>query len=366
MKTRLYLIVFSIIFCCFLALFSQVPAVMAVGAPSDNMTVPGFDGGEETQGEIEPLVAYTLFGPSTQSPDTLPSVLPVFNGSSGGDGFRITGDETWFLDIDVNKEGWVYIYEYFPEESAVQGRWITYKWLLPESGVWRFGPFIAGTDEAEGQHIYRIWFYSDGSWAGEDAAGSQGNLVYWTYAGEEPVIEPAQATPPPVQPEQDTAQNELLEFISRPLVWSLGLLIIVLLALGGFYFYRRYRGSGGKDKQQAVAERKPDELPVTASPARINARILLPNNMELKLDGNVRTIGRDDLARALDRDKLILISRKHFQVKMQDERFFIEDLGSANGTSLNGADIRSSGATEINNGDTIGLAGTTELKFYIV
>jgi hypothetical protein len=365
MKTRVLLIAFSLIFCSLLILFSQVSGVTAVGAPSDNMTIPGFDGGGETQGEIEPIVEYTLLGPSTQSPNALPSVLPVFTGTSGGDGFVITGDETWYLDIDVNAEGWVYIYEYFPEGSAVQGRWITYKWQLPESGVWRFGPFTAGNNEAEGQHIYRIWFYSDGNWAGEDAVGSQGNLVYWTYARQAPVQEPEQITPPPVQPEQNASQNELLEFISRPLVWSLGLLILVLLALGGFFLYRRYKGNGSRGEQQEVAAVEP-EKDTGAIASRVTARILLPNDMELKLNGNSRTIGRDDLARALDRDKLILVSRKHFQVRMQDEQFFIEDLGSANGTSLNGADISSSGAVEINNGDVIGLAGTTELKFYIV
>jgi hypothetical protein len=363
MKLKLSLVVLALVFSVFL-LFSSVPGVFAVGAPSDNMTVPGFNEGEQSQGEIAPPVEHILLGPSLQAQSTPPSVLVSFTGTSGEGVSIITGNESWYLDIDVNADGWVYIYEYFPQGSVPQGRWITYKWQLPESGIWRFGPFVPDAGEAEGQYAYRIWFYSNGQWAG-DEAGSQGNMVYWTYSRELPVEQPEPVTPAPEPQQEATFWDKLVQFVSQPLVWSLGLLVIVLLVLGGLYYFRRYRKNGGKSVEAPVTGAEPVK-PAESAPAKVNARILLPNNMEIKLDSSSRVIGRDDLARALGRDKLVLISRRHFSVRAEDGQFFIEDLGSANGTGVNGTDIGKNVSTPLNDGDVISLAAATELKFYIV
>jgi hypothetical protein len=367
MKTRLLLI--ALILGIFTMLFFRAPGVMAVGAPSDNMTVPGFTGVDESQGEIPPVVEYTLLGPSLQAEETPPAILPVFTAASGQGGFNITGNETWYLDIDVNTDGWIYIYESYPEGAEPPGRYITYKWQLPQSGIWRFGPFITADNEAEGQHIYHIWFYSNGQWAGDNGPDSQGTLVNWTYTRNTSAAEPAPVTspPPPAQPEQETFFDKLLNFFSQPLVWSLSLLVLVVVVLGGFYYYWRYRRNVVTEEPEPANVPEP-ELEETPQPltAKVNARILLPNNTEIKLDGGSRIIGRDDLARALSMDKLILISRKHFKVQVQDEQFFIEDLGSANGTTVNGTDISNSGSVSIKDDDVIGLAGTVDLRFNVL
>ena len=77
-------------------------------------------------------------------------------------------------------------------------------------------------------------------------------------------------------------------------------------------------------------------------------------------------IGRGDLARALSLDDLVLISRRHFEVKLDDEQFYVEDLGSANGTHLNGEDISGKGPVSLNNDDIIELAGAISLKFHLL
>jgi len=96
------------------------------------------------------------------------------------------------------------------------------------------------------------------------------------------------------------------------------------------------------------------------------ARVLLPNYMEIKLNGSGKIIGRDDLVRALGLDELVLISRRHMEIKLQDGGFYIQDMGSTNGTSLNGEDISSSGLVALGDGDIIGLSGVTELQFNLL
>ena len=113
------------------ALLIPVSAVMAVGAPSDNMTIPGFIDDDQAQDEIPVPVNYIRYGPSAQSDNTTAGIIPAFISSSGEKDLIITADETWYLDIDINVDGWVYIYEYYPEGAGIRGRWIAYKLQLP-------------------------------------------------------------------------------------------------------------------------------------------------------------------------------------------------------------------------------------------
>ena len=98
----------------------------------------------------------------------------------------------------------------------------------------------------------------------------------------------------------------------------------------------------------------------------ISARIVLPNGMEISLAGGSTVIGRGDLARALSPDELGLISRRHFEIKSEDEQFYIEDMESANGTMLNGEDISGKGPVSLNDDDVIEPAGAIQLKFLLL
>jgi preprotein translocase subunit YajC len=368
MNGRTLFIAIVLFFGLFIALFIPVSGVMATGAPSDNMTIPGFTDADQSQGEIMVPVEYTRLGPSAQSDNATAEVILSFIAPFTQGELTITGNEQWYLDIDINVDGWIYIYEYYPEDSELSGRWIAYKMQLPESGIWEFGPFTADSDEPEGQHIYRIWFYNEGTWVGEDAVAPQGILIYWTYqreispVDEDIAVPPSKITPPPAA--EKGFIEKLYEFIMATALWFLAFPLLVMLVVSGFVIYRVYfsKSSQNYHTEKAAVE---SGNPVSIS-SGIRARLLLPNYMEIKLNSSGKVIGREDLVRTLELDQLVLRSRRHLEIKLQDDGFYIKDLGSANGTSLNDEDISSSGMVALNDGDIIGLAGVTELQFNLL
>lgn len=366
MKLMLPFHISAFIFTALAALFVGTAVVSAVGPATDNVTVLDIPAGDQPGDEIKPSVAYVLQGPSSQSRDTPPDFIPIFIGASEGDGFKVSGNESWHLDVDINVPGWLYIYEYFPEGEDWAGRWIAYKWHLMQSGLWRLGPFTSEDDEPEGEHIYRVWFYSEGRWAGEEDQNSpQGKLVYWTYVKGQTAHTSGEPAESKLAPTGDKLADRLHRLVNSPIVIiSLALLVIILL---GLYFSRRYLGWGrGRGAGSPPAETGSQRMPASSPLTAVSAKIALPNGMEIVLDNNTKVIGRGDLARVLDIDELGLISRRHFEIRVQDERFYIEDLGSANGTKLNGADISGKGPVGLNHDDVIELADTIRLKFYVL
>ena len=76
-----------------------------------------------------------------------------------------------------------------------------------------------------------------------------------------------------------------------------------------------------------------------------------------------RTFGRPDFVKYIQESDYKFISRKHFTIFKEDDRFFIQDEGSSNGTKLNGEEIRGIGKKEITDNDKILVADTVELQF---
>lgn len=74
--------------------------------------------------------------------------------------------------------------------------------------------------------------------------------------------------------------------------------------------------------------------------------------------GAYRVFGRSDF---LWHPKYIYISRRHFAVLYEAGGYYVEDLGSTNGTFLNGADIRGMGRVPLKPGDVIDVAGVVQL-----
>ena len=371
MKSLLLFLAIALIFGVVAALLGHTSSIGAVGAPTDNSTATDNSTipnpiGDQSYDEIKPLVNYDLLGPTSQPKSTPPNIIPGFIGASEQDKFKITANETWYLDLDINTPGWLYIHEYFPSGENFQGKWIAYKWQLLQSGLWRLGPFTPKNNEPEGLHIYRIWFYSDGQWAGEDPNIPQDNLVYWTYSKSQSAEQiPTQPLTAPVK--ETPFLDNLHSFITQPLVLVLGPLVLIAIVMLGFYMSRRYsRRGGSQDTVSLLSEAEPEGSFAALSSAIASAKIVLPNGMEVQLAGNSRVIGRGDLARALGLDELGLISRQHFEIKSEDEQFYIEDLDSANGTKLNGADISGKGTVSLNDDDVIEPAGAIRVKFYIL
>jgi hypothetical protein len=155
----------------------------------------------------------------------------------------------------------------------------------------------------------------------------------------------------------------------QPVVLITGSLLLVIIVLLGLYLYWRYwrhaRRGSNQDRESADVT-DVQELSEGMSSDTASAKIALPNGMEIQIDGNGRVIGRGDLARALALDELGLVSRRHFEVKTENEQFYIEDLDSANGTRLNGEEISGKGQVELNNDDVIEPAGAIQLKFLLL
>ncbi len=59
------------------------------------------------------------------------------------------------------------------------------------------------------------------------------------------------------------------------------------------------------------------------------------------------------------------VSRKHARMKLMRDRIFIEDLGSTNGTSVNGQAIEDKGPVTINNGDQV-IIGSVVMKLRVL
>ena len=357
------------IFSAVTMLLGQTAGIWAIGAPTDNTTIPIVPAADEVSNELEPLVNHVMLGPSSQKEDTPPSFIPDFIGPSERDKFKVTADENWYLNVDINMPGWLYIYEYFPVGEDFQGKWIAYKWQLLQSGIWRLGPFVPADNEPEGQHIYRIWFYSDGKWAAENPDAPQNSLVYWTYSKDKPVEQSGEQIPPQPPPTTSievTPVNKAYEFITQPVALVLGSLLIIIIIAGGIYMYWRYARRKRSQVTESANESETQKLSAVSPSNVTSAKIVLSNGVEIHLSGGSRVIGRGDIARALSLDELGLISRRHFEIKSEDEQFYIEDLDSANGTILNGEDISGKGPVSLNNDDVIEPAGTIQLKFLLL
>ena len=366
MRNALLLLALALIFGALSALSLQTAPVGALGAPTDNTTMPNVPAGDQSQDEIKPPVEYVLLGPTSQSKDAPPNFIAGFIAASEQEEFTVTANENWYLDVDINTPGWIYIYEYFPVGGDFQGQWIAYKWQLLESGLWRLGPFTPTNNEPEGQHIYRIWFYSDGQWATGDPDTPQNNLVYWTYSKgklAEPAAEPVPPPSPIAPAEEASFPAKVYKFITQPVVLVLGASLVVIAGLSLLMIYVVRRRSQYRVSLRNEAE--PEELSA-ALPSAVRAKIMLPNGIEIPIAGKGRVIGRGDLARVLSLDNLGLISRRHFEIELDDEQCYIKDLGSSNGTHLNGKDISGQGPVSLDDDDIIEPAGAIHLKFHLL
>ncbi len=402
----------------------------AVGAPSDNYTIPDIPTENTTSDEIKPPVNFLLEGPSSQGKSALPGVIAAFTSVPAHDNNDITVDDRWYLDIDINAPGWLYIYEYYPNESNPTGKWIAYKWHIKESGAWKLGPFSAQSGENEGQHSYRIWFYSSGQWAAENPKSPQNNVISWTYHRTAPglIITNFEINPPGINAGDGTLlfwdvqgassieisglgtmsgpggtliikpsvtttyiltardaggktlsqsatvtvrpvpfAEQAMKVLGNPVILVMLLAAGVIIVLAFLLMRRRYAGQSEiKDIPSLPVPLLPEKKEEFHPLAAARAILEVPNGPGIRIAGDSTTVGRADLARSLEIDKLSLISRQHFRITFREEQYFIEDLGSAGGTSVNSADIRVSGAVSLEDDDLIEPSGAVKLRFHIL
>jgi pSer/pThr/pTyr-binding forkhead associated (FHA) protein len=105
-------------------------------------------------------------------------------------------------------------------------------------------------------------------------------------------------------------------------------------------------------------------LPATTKETELMVAALeLPDGKIVPITSPRQVFGRADFEPYISPELLKYISRKHFAISLEPGGFFIEDLGSTNGTSVNGVDIRGKGKVPIKPGDVIEVGGVIKLKF---
>lgn len=161
--------------------------------------------------------------------------------------------------------------------------------------------------------------------------------------------------------------------------WIVGAIVIVAAAaMLAFVFVRR--GGGGAETTTTTTPPMPMQ-PQAPSPfggggettviqggggtKQYYAGFEMPNGQIVPITDINKEFGREDFRAQLPADVQQLISRRHFKVSFspRDKTFLIEDLGSANGTSVNNSDIRNKGRVPLKNNDVVSLGGVINLKF---
>lgn len=120
--------------------------------------------------------------------------------------------------------------------------------------------------------------------------------------------------------------------------------------------------SSEEEPSENTSPRANNEATMAGVPAKLvpYIRISYPNTADdeiLKLEGHLWVAGRDSNSEIpIDSPH---ISRKHFELVRTNEGFFITDLGSSNGTKLNGARIPPHEPTRLNSGDDLQIKNVT-------
>ena len=104
-------------------------------------------------------------------------------------------------------------------------------------------------------------------------------------------------------------------------------------------------------------EPAPEPEPEPTPPPRREQAVLLWDGRDVSLDQGVTVIGRSSGCDIVVDDPNV--SRRHAEIRRMGEGYSLVDLGSTNGTEVNGQRV---GETSLMNGDVIGV-GTTRLTF---
>jgi FHA domain/zinc-ribbon domain len=130
----------------------------------------------------------------------------------------------------------------------------------------------------------------------------------------------------------------------------------------------------GSDVQ--VVEAQAQSAPVSQN-GTMNAKLIVERGdspgVEFRLSGTEATIGRWDADNGIfpdvdldAHDTEAKVSRRHARIKMQEGKYYVEDLGSTNGTYVNrGRRLLPGNSHLLNDGDEV-IVGKTFMRFHIV
>ncbi len=125
----------------------------------------------------------------------------------------------------------------------------------------------------------------------------------------------------------------------------------------------------GEAAASVVAPKVADEpVAVKAAPAAV-PRLIMPNGVEIPISAEHTLLGRqspaDNIFPEIDLTELdpeSYVSRRHGQITRQGSKYLYEDVGSSNGSYINGNRLQSGIQTELHDCDVVRL-GRTEVTF---
>jgi FHA domain len=122
----------------------------------------------------------------------------------------------------------------------------------------------------------------------------------------------------------------------------------VLAILAAFIIENIYRKYSHKSKfSKNTKLMKPNEL---------HGILTLPNGEQLTITQDDKIFGREDFLGIIISEKLLFIGKEHFKLSLKDERLYIEDLNTKNGTQVNNEEIKGEGKVKLKDGDQISVA----------
>jgi len=177
----------------------------------------------------------------------------------------------------------------------------------------------------------------------------------------------------------DRKDTDLSFEVRSPIPWELivPLIVVAIAGAAGFIVVRQQRL-----KQAAPPGPTPAPAPAPSfetqlvQPGTIMIRaptgetmtltaVLQAGSRNLPITRLPQVFGRADFVGIAPREVINAISRRHFEIGYDyvQGAFYIQDLGSTNGTYVNGVDIRGKGLVPLRNGDRINVAGVLDLTF---
>jgi len=342
----------------FLTLLAQPSVAYAVGPLSDNSTADVGISGETGYDEIKPVVNAGLISTSAQPDTSLPSVLArlfVFPRQESVD----DSANIWYLDIDVNLQGWLYIYERRAQRQDTAGRWIAYKWQVSQSGIWRLGPFTSLQGITEGNHTYQIWFFSNGLWPAKEGSPEQPVIIELKHYESRP-LQTTALEPKTASASGKDTQDLYFSFAAVLLLVLVSLVILIAALVKRILWNKRKTQDHVNEAMIDTDQQK--NIPIVLT---IAAKLHFNSTGEASIIDitNDMVNGRKEVARVLDPDSLSYISREHIRITCDGDIFYIEDLNSANGTKLNGDKLVSLSKLTLKDKSVIDIAGVIQLTF---
>jgi len=335
-------------------------------------------------------------------------------------------NEIYFLEVSINQPGFLWVAEYYPTGSTGPSRhWILQNYRLPNAGTHRI-QFSPEPYQPEGKYVWALWFNPIRSqlsttvrWEyGKEAVvvqqptlyantpsidkGQSTNLI-WSAPGAIQAnianfgsISPAAGGSVPVTPDTTTNYTLVVTYgdgttktasamvnVKPPDMSWLIYLLLTLLAIAAVAVVlviknkrqvnpigSRYETGTAGPYQPAnttklsptVAGRTQAYMPPTTMPVK-PAKLVFSDNSQIQLGSLPFNLGRRELQNYLSPDKADYISRQHAVIGLDRGEYYIEEMGSRNGTNLNGIDIRTSGRCPLRNGDIIDIADALIITF---